>query len=61
MSDKQAVLEAVSQMADTLTIAQIREELALMEELRAGLADSQAGRVIPHEEVKKRFAAWPSS
>ncbi|MEY2880308.1 MAG: hypothetical protein RLZZ15_2688 [Verrucomicrobiota bacterium] len=57
MSDKQAVLEAVSQMPETLTHAQIRAELELLAALREGYADSQAGRVVSHEEIKRRYAA----
>jgi len=60
MSDKQSVLEAVGQMPETLTIAQIREELLILEKLSEGYADSQAGRVVPHEEVKRQYAAWLS-
>ncbi|MBI5767374.1 MAG: hypothetical protein HZA93_06225 [Verrucomicrobia bacterium] len=58
MSDKQAVLEAVGQMPDTLTLDQIRAELELLAALREGLADSQAGRVVPHKEIKRQYAAW---
>jgi predicted transcriptional regulator len=58
MSDKQAVLEVVSQMPDSLTLAQIREEIDLMAALREGTADVEAGRVVSHEEIKRRYAAW---
>ena len=58
MSDKQAVLEAVGQMPDSLTLDQIRRELELLAALREGLADSKAGRVIPHAEIKRKYAAW---
>ena len=60
MSDKQAVLETIGQMPDTASLEQIRDQLALLKSLREGWADSEAGRVIPHEEVKKRFTAWLS-
>jgi predicted transcriptional regulator len=60
MSDKQAVLEAVGQMPDTLTLGQICAELELLAALREGYADSQAGRVVPHEEIKRQYAAWLS-
>jgi predicted transcriptional regulator len=60
MSDKQTVLEAVSQMPDPLTLDQIRAELELMVALREGYADIQAGRVVPHEEIKRQYAAWLS-
>jgi len=60
MSDKQAVLEAVSQMPEHLTLAQIQAELELMAKLREGYADIQAGRVVPHEDVKRQYATWLS-
>lgn len=60
MSDKQAVLEAVSRMPDTLTLDQIHAELKLLAALREGYADIQAGRVVPHEEIKRQYAAWLS-
>lgn len=56
MSDKQAVLEAVSQMPDTLTMKQIRAELDLLAALSEGLADAEAGRVVSHEEIKRQHA-----
>jgi len=58
MSDKQAVLEAVSSMPDSLTLDEIRAELELLSKLREAEADIAAGRVIPHEEVKRRFSEW---
>jgi predicted transcriptional regulator len=57
MSDKQAVLDAVSQLPDSLTLAQIRDEIDLMAALREGTADIEAGRVVSHEEIKRRYAA----
>jgi predicted transcriptional regulator len=61
MSDKQAVLETIGRMPDTVSLDQIHDELALMKSLREGLADSEGGRVLSHEDVKKRFAAWPTN
>lgn len=60
MSDKQAVLEVVAKLPETVSLEQIRNELALLESLREGYADSKAGRVLAHDEVKQRFSAWPS-
>jgi len=57
MSDKQAVLEAVSQMPDTMSLKQIRAELDLLAALAEGMADIEAGRVVPHEEIKRQYAA----
>ena len=61
MSDKQAVLEMVNRLPENLTLEQIRNEIDLLATLREGYADSQAGRVVPHDEVKKRFAKWLSA
>jgi predicted transcriptional regulator len=60
MSDKQTVLDVVNRLPENLTLDQIRDQLELLAKLREGFADSQAGRVVPHEEVKRRFAAWLS-
>ena len=60
MSDKQTVLELLNRMPDTLTLDQVRDELELLSKLREGYSDAQAGRVVPHEEVKRQYAAWLS-
>lgn len=61
MSDKQAVLDVVSRLPENLTLEQIRDQIDLLAKLREGYADSQAGRVVAHEEVKRRFAKWLSA
>jgi predicted transcriptional regulator len=58
MSDKQAVIEAVSRMPDTLTLAEIRAELELLSKLREAEADIEAGRLVPHEEIKRQYREW---
>ena len=60
MSDKQAVLEAVGQMPDDLTLEQINEELATLEAIRRGLLAADAGRVQSHEAVKRLVVEWTS-
>ncbi|MGB6120014.1 MAG: CopG family ribbon-helix-helix protein [Mesorhizobium sp.] len=37
--------------------AYVARELAIVEGIKRGLADIEAGRVTPHEEVKKRIYA----
>jgi len=61
MSDKQAVLDVVSRLPENLTLQQIRDQIDLLAKLREGYADSQAGRVVAHDEVKRRFAKWLSA
>ena len=60
MSDKQAVMEAVESMGEEKNFAEILEELAMLAALRRGLADADAGRVVTHEEMKRRVAQWTS-
>ncbi|MFH1793435.1 MAG: CopG family ribbon-helix-helix protein [Pseudomonadota bacterium] len=35
----------------------VERELAIVEGIKRGLADIEAGRTVPHEEVKRRIAA----
>ena len=60
MSDKQRVIEAVQRMAETATLEEISETVAILAAIRRGEAAADAGRVIPHDEVKRRSAAWTS-
>jgi hypothetical protein len=55
-SVKQGVLEMIQRLPDDCTLKDIHDALALYAALRQGLADIEAGRVIPHEEVKRRMA-----
>ena len=61
MSDKQTVIEAVSRLPDTATLDDILDDLTLLARIREGLADAEAGRVIPHEQVKREFRSWITS
>jgi predicted transcriptional regulator len=60
MSDKQAIMEAIRSLPDDATSERILEEVALQTALRRGLRDLNAGRVVPHEEVKRRVKQWLS-
>jgi predicted transcriptional regulator len=58
MSDKQTVIDVVSKLPETATLDDIRANLQLMAKLREGLADADAGRAVPHEQVKREFRSW---
>jgi predicted transcriptional regulator len=60
MSDKQRVLEVVQRMSDTATLEEIHEAVAILAAIRRGEAAADAGRVVPHDEVKRRSEAWTS-
>lgn len=58
MSDKQVVIDAVSKLPDTAKLDDILANLTLLAKIREGLADADAGRVVPHEQVKREFRSW---
>jgi predicted transcriptional regulator len=58
MSDKEAVIQAIRELPDGATLEEIIERIALLAAIRRGEAAADAGRVVPHEEVKKRIASW---
>jgi predicted transcriptional regulator len=60
MSDKQRVIEAVQRMSESATLDEISEAVAILAAIRRGEAAAEAGQVVPHDEVKRRSAAWTS-
>jgi predicted transcriptional regulator len=60
MSDKQRVIDAVQRMSESATLEEISEAVAILAAIRRGEAAADAGQVVPHEEVKRRSAAWIS-
>ena len=60
LSEKQIALEALRRMPETTTLQEISEELAILAAIRRGEAAAEDGRVLTHEEVKRRSAAWIS-
>ena len=60
MSDKDVVTETLRQMSETATLEQISEEIAILVAMHKAEAAADAGRVIPHEEVRQKIASWIS-
>lgn len=58
MSDKQRVIDAVQKMADTATLAEISENVAILAAIRQGEAAADAGRTISQEQARKRSESW---
>ena len=56
MTNKEVVIETVRKLPDDATLQQISEEIAILAAIRKGEEAADAGRVIPHEEVKKKLA-----
>ncbi len=61
MSDKTIALETVRNMSEEATLEEIAESLAIAAALKRGEEAADAGRLIPHDEVKKRITTWPAS
>jgi predicted transcriptional regulator len=61
MSIKEAVLEAVRQLPDDAGFEEVLEQIESLAALRRGEQDADAGRVVPHDEVKRRAAALLSA
>jgi len=52
---KQQAHELIDQLPDDATWDEIAYRMEVHASIERGLADSEAGRVIPQEEVEKRF------
>jgi len=60
VSDKQIVLETLRRMPEEVSLQEISEEIAILAAIRRGEAAADAGRVISHEELKRRSETWIS-
>jgi len=59
--EKSEVIELIRKLPDNVTTADIMEELYFKQQVDKGLQDVAEGRVISHEELKKRIAKWRKS
>ena len=60
-SVKEQVIQMIQRLPDDCTLEQIQYHLYVRQQIAQGLADIDAGRVISHEEVKRRVARWRKS
>lgn len=58
MSIKEAVLEAVRQLPDDAGFDDVLEQIEALAAIRRGEEDADAGRVVLHDEVRRRIASW---
>ena len=54
-SAKQMALRALEQLPEDATLDDAMERLYFLTKVERGLADADAGRVVPHAEVLARF------
>lgn len=57
MPVKQKAIEFIGQLSDQATWDDIMHELYVRMKIDEGLKAADEGRVVPHDEVKKRFCA----
>lgn len=55
---KKQILDLVEQQPEDSSYDEILRELAFARMIERGLADSEAGRTISHEEMGRRIRSW---
>ena len=53
---KEQAVELIGHLPDDATWEDVLYAVYVRKKIEAGLKDGEEGRVVPHEEVKKRFA-----
>ena len=55
---KQEVEALLQRLPDDCTYEDIQYHLYVLEKIRRGMEDIEAGRVVPHEDVVREFEQW---
>ncbi len=58
MTDKQAVQDALDRLPESVSLAEIAEELEIMACVRQGRLDPAMGATKSHQEVKELVESW---
>ena len=58
MTPKEHMLQMIEELPEDSSYEEILRELAFARMVERGLADSEAGRTISHEEMGRRIASW---
>ena len=61
MTDKEAVIDALSRLPENVSLEEITEELRIMVAVRRGRADIAAGRTKTQEEVEQLAESWATA
>jgi predicted transcriptional regulator len=54
------VMEAIRQLPEDVSLEKISEEIAILAAIRRGEKAAEEGRLVPHNELKRRAASWTS-
>ena len=61
MTDKQAVIDALTRLPEDASFEEITEELRIMGAIRRGRADIAAGRTKTQEDVEHLLESWATA
>jgi len=61
MTDKEAVIDALSRLPENVSLEEITEELRIMGAVRRGRSDIAAGRTKTQEEVEQLVESWATT
>lgn len=61
MTPKQKTLQALGTLPDDASYEQLQEEVKILVALEEGESDVREGRVVSHDDVKRRLTQWTSS
>jgi len=61
VSQKEIVLDVISELPDEVSLEQIAEKIEFLAAIQKGMDQLDRGKGIPHEEVKRQLAAWLAS
>ena len=58
MTTKQIAIQTIEQLPDDATWEEIQERIRFVAGVRAGLRELDAGKGIPHDQIREEFAEW---
>ena len=58
LTTKELVRRTLDNLPDDVTLPDVIDRLYYLYQIQLGLEDLDAGRTIPHEEVKRQMAKW---
>jgi predicted transcriptional regulator len=58
MTTKELLRKLLDRLPDDATIEDVQYQIYVLQKIRAGEEDLEAGRTVPHEQVLKDLAQW---
>jgi predicted transcriptional regulator len=61
MTQKELVLDAISDLPDAVSLDEIAERIEFLAAIQKGIDQLDRGEGIPDEEIKRQLATWLAS